>query len=493
MSTETPVRRAFPSRIADLGFSVELPESWLPQTLPDEEPDFSDGTRLFGLAAAAAPYAAMVFAAAARPAFDDGTVLDWARWLVQQHGVDLRAFGPSQLGELPAIVGQCAAASDVGEMVTHFAFAEDGQRLIHVSITGPAALGSQLWQVWSQVQRSFVLDTPRGGTALLSPPAEVLQPPAGADITIANIGSFALNGGRATLEQEHPLNRRWLDEGRGFAPRILAADDDGGRAWVASIALRATLALPFGWHPLDDGRRLVLLHPDGAVQISLELLSAPDGTPASLLDAIERQTRADHPAPECLRAQIGPLLCLAVRGIHDGDQPLHQTHLLMATPTEGQVLRARVTATPERSQPATDLGEALLFGVQFEPEPTPDEPATEDEDPRPDWARRADALEAEGRLDDAEQAMRDGCDHLGVLISIAQMHAEHMVRLATAGDIAGAAEVRERAESWAWRYAAGATSGGEGEALSLERDAFIDALQQRARELGVPAGSAVGA
>ena len=486
MTTESFVRRHFPSRIADLGFSVELPTSWQAQELPDETPDFSDGSRLFGLAAAAAPYAALIFAAAARPAFDDGTVLDWARWLVQQHGVDLRSFGPSQIGELPAIVGQCAAASDMGEMVTHFGFVEDGARLVHLSITGPAALGPQLWQAWVQVQRSFALETPRGSTAALAPAAEVMQPPAGSDLTIADIGSFALDGGRATLEQEHPLNQRWLDEGRGFSPRILAADDNGRRAWVASIALRATLSLSYGWNPLDDGQRLVLLHPDGSVQISLEILAAPEGSSAALLDAIERQTRADHPAPECLRLQIGPVLGLAVRGINDGEQPLEQVHLLMATPTEGRVLRARVTATPERCATATDLGEALLFGVQFEPDDAPAEDTAANEDAQPDWARRAYALEAEDRLDEAEKAMRDGCDQLGVLISIAQMYAERMARLATAGDTAGAAEARRRAESWAWGYAACATSGGEGAALSIERDAFIAELHQRAAALGVP-------
>ena len=76
MSAEPSALRSFPSRIADLGFSVELPESWQPQALPDETPDFDDGTRLFGLGAAVAPYAALVFAAAARPAYADGTIYD---------------------------------------------------------------------------------------------------------------------------------------------------------------------------------------------------------------------------------------------------------------------------------------------------------------------------------------------------------------------------------------------------------------------------------
>lgn len=473
MSDESTVLRTFPSRIADLGFSVELPESWQPQALPDETPDFEDGTRLYGLAAAVAPYAALVFAAAARPAYADGTVLDWTRWLVQQHAVDLRALGPAQLGELPAITGQCATASDLGEMVTHFALAEDGQRLIHVSVTGPAALARQVWQAWTSVQRSFTLETPRGSTVPVAPRAEVVQPPPGTDTTVADIGSFALDGGRATLEQEHRINRAWLEQGRGFAPRIVAADDEQRRAWVASIALRATLALPYGWHPLDDSRRLVLLHPDGSVQVSLERMAAPDGIPA-LLDAIERQTRADYPAPQCLRLQSGPVTGLAVRGIHDGDQPLEQLHLLLSISDE-DVLRARVTATPETMNRAADLGEALLYGVQIEgSEPAPAD--AEGDDTQPEWARRAYALEAEGRLDEAEQAMRDGCDQLGVLMSLAHLYRARLVRLAATGDIAGATQARERAEHWAWAYAAGATSGGEGVALSRERDAFIASL-----------------
>ncbi|MFN0182423.1 MAG: hypothetical protein ACKVQR_01265 [Aquabacterium sp.] len=474
MSTDAFVRRAFPSRIADLGFAVDLPESWQPQDLPGEAPDFEDGTRLFGLGAAAAPYAAMVLAGAARPAFEDGTVQDWASWLIEQNGVDLRSVGPSTLGTRPAIVGQCAAASDIGEMLTHFAFLEDGQRLVHVSITGPAAMAPHVWEVWSRVQRTFELETPRGATTALAAPVEVHQPPPAADTAVADMGSFALPGGRATLEQDHPINQRLLEQGRGFAPNIRAADDADGKAWVASIALRAVLELPFGWHPLDDAQRLVLLHPDGSVQVSLERMAAPDGDLSALLDRIEAQARADYPAPQFLRLQSGPMLGMAVRGIHVGDEPLEQVHLLVAADTIGEAIRARVTAPPGQISKATDLGEALLYGVRFQGE---DAPAPADvDDNRPAWARRAQALEAQGRLDEAEQAMRDGCDQIGVLMSIAVMYRERMVRLAAAGDVAGATDARARAVSWAQAYAGCATSGGEGAALSRERDTFVGGL-----------------
>lgn len=469
MSATPPfVEREFPSRIANLGFFVQLPASWQALELPDEEADFSDARRLFALGAASAPYAALVFTAAARPAFDDGTVQDWARWLIEAHGVDLRTLGPGQLGELPAILGQCAPESDMGPMQTHFAFAEDGGRLIHLSLSGPDELQAQVWQAWQQVLRSFRLAAPQGATVALAPAPAVHQ----ANVEVAEIGSFALPGGLATLRQEHPLQQAWLNQGLGFAPPIRAADEEGGRAWVASMALQAVLALPAGWHALDDSRRLLLLHPDNSVQISLERLAAPEGLD-TLLDAIEAQTRADYPAPQFLRLQCGPVQGLGVRGILDGEQPLEQMHLLLPA-AEGLAVRARATATPAAARLAGDLAEALLHGLQFVSAEAEAEAPADDE--RPEWARQAAALEAQGRLAEAERVMLDGCPYQGVLISVAEMYRRELGRCAERGDAAGAAAAREAAVRWAHAYAASATSGGEGAALSRERDAFLASL-----------------
>ncbi|WP_374436760.1 hypothetical protein [Inhella sp.] len=470
MTTPLFVEREFPSRIANLGFFVALPQNWQPLELPDEEPDFSDARKLFGLAAAHAPYAALVFTAAARPAFDDGTVQDWARWLIEQHGVDLRTLGPGQLGSLPAILGQCAPESDMGPMQTHFAFAEDGGRLIHLSLTGPEELQAQTWQAWQQVLRSFRLAAPQGPSVPLAPAPAVHQAPA--DAPVADVGQFALPGGLATLQQDHPLQQAWLSQGQGFAPPIRAADEAGGRAWVASMALQAVLALPTGWHALDDSRRLLLLHPDNSVQISLQRLAAPEGL-AALLDQIEAQTRADYPAPQFLRLQCGPVQGLAVRGIADGDQALEQMHLLLPA-EEGFAVRARVTATPAAASQAGDLAEALLHSLQFVSELA--EPETPVHDERPEWARQAEALEAQGRLAEAERLMLDSCPYLGVLISVAEMYRREMGRCLARGEAAAAASAREAAVRWAHAYAASATSGGEGVALSRERDEFLARL-----------------
>ena len=467
------VKRDFPPRIADLGFSVELPSSWQAQDLPEEEPAFDDATRLFGLAAVAAPYAAIILAAAARPAFDEGTVQDWALWLIQQNEVQPSTLGPSALGDLPAIVGQCAVQGDIGPMTMFFAFAEDGGRLLHLSVIGPDALGAHVFEVWQRVLSSFRLAAPQGPTVLLHPQPEVMTQAPGDDTPLPDIGSFALPGGRATLEQTHPINQALLEQGRGFAPRIQAMDEDNGRAWVVSPALQAVLAVPLGWHLLDDSRRLLLLHPDSSVQISLERLTAPDGDLQALLNRFEAEARAAYPAPQCQRMASGATVGLAVFDIDDGSEPIAQLHLLTTGPEPETALRARVTTTREQARMAGDLGEVLLYGIQFQMEFAPPAP----DDGQPEWVREAYALEAQDRLEEAEQAMRRGCDHIGLLISIAHMYRQRMLRLAQAGDTAGAALARSKAVEWAYSYAGSATSGGEGAALSMERDDFI-------RELG---------
>ena len=75
--------------------------------------------------------------------------------------------------------------------------------------------------------------------------------------------------------------------------------------------------------------------------------------------------------------------------------------------------------------------------------------------------------------------MREGCDPMGVLISIAEMYRQRMQRLRLAGDLAGAAQARAKAVEWACSYAGSATSGGEGAALSHERDIFIEGLGEK--------------
>lgn len=93
-----------------------------------------------------------------------------------------------------------------------------------------------------------------------------------------------------------------------------------------------------------------------------------------------------------------------------------------------------------------------------------------------DWWERALALEQLDQLKEAESMILDNLHDRGASIQTAEMYRLRMLRLRQAGDNAGADAARERAVHWAWDYASQATSGGEGLALSCQRDQFIKSL-----------------
>lgn len=97
-------------------------------------------------------------------------------------------------------------------------------------------------------------------------------------------------------------------------------------------------------------------------------------------------------------------------------------------------------------------------------------------DGEPDWWARAVRLEGEDKLEEAEQVIQRALDHIGVYSQLAYLYELRVARLRGEGKDALAAHARERAIHWLHAYAASATSGGEGAALSYERDQRIAAL-----------------
>jgi tetratricopeptide (TPR) repeat protein len=96
------------------------------------------------------------------------------------------------------------------------------------------------------------------------------------------------------------------------------------------------------------------------------------------------------------------------------------------------------------------------------------------------WSE-AKRLEEAGQLEEAEAAIKKAAPHIGCAASIAEMYARRMRAFQRAGDEPQAIEAFKKAVDWMGTYAGWATSGGEGAALSLERDDFQAAL---AREFG---------
>ena len=94
----------------------------------------------------------------------------------------------------------------------------------------------------------------------------------------------------------------------------------------------------------------------------------------------------------------------------------------------------------------------------------------------PAWWHQALALEAQDKLEAAEDVIMQGAQHIGGASSVAEMYARRMRRFQRAGDEARALEAFKQANQWISYYASLATSGGEGAALSLERDQFRSGL-----------------
>lgn len=154
--------RTFPSRIADLGFTARLPGDWIAHELPTEAVDFTNPTFLVPLAIITAPHAAIVFAFAARPAYDDGTLNDWATYLLNHNALQPRAVGNDVVAGVPAVVGEAVQPSDLGPMVVRFAFLEDGGRLVNLTFTAPELLADSVRDAWFAMLQSFKLETPKG-------------------------------------------------------------------------------------------------------------------------------------------------------------------------------------------------------------------------------------------------------------------------------------------------------------------------------------------
>ena len=77
----------------------------------------------------------------------------------------------------------------------------------------------------------------------------------------------------------------------------------------------------------------------------------------------------------------------------------------------------------------------------------------------------------------AEQAILQSVDHIGAYSSVAYLYEQRLARLARSGAPNAELEAaRQKAIQWLYTYAGSATSGGEGAALSLERDQRIKAL-----------------
>lgn len=286
-------------------------------------------------------------------------------------------------------------------------------------------------------------------------------------VSSTQAADVALADDAASLDPDNPINARLRDNGVGLVPRVIMVATDEKFASLAAGAIESVFRVPFGWHVLDDGKRTLVFDPDGSVQINFDLRAA---TPDALMENIGEVLARGNPRAQFLTLELVGMPCLAARDLMIDGELLDQAYLLRPSHREGLTLVCRVTADRANMTRAMNASEVMLTSLQGPP------PADPEFAGQPEWWQTAVMLEREDRLDEAEQTILDALDHIGAYSSVARLYEDRYARLSRAGQGDAAMAAKERAIHWLVVYASSATSGGEGAALSLERDQRIAAL-----------------
>jgi hypothetical protein len=338
--------------------------------------------------------------------------------------------------------------SEAGLMRSRSVFLEDGRRLFNIGTMAPDA-------VWPAVE----------ATQADEASAQNDRPTQAADVALADDA--------ASLDPEHPLNQRLRDAGAGLVPNVVMVATRERFASVAAGAIEQVFRVPLGWHVIDDGKRTLVFDAGGRVQVNLDLRRARHDALTDVLEAIGDALAQESPTAQFLRLEIIGMPCLGVRDLPVNGELLDQAYFVRPSHREGLALVCRVTADRENITRAMNLAEVILTSAHG---PLPPDPEFAGQ---PDWWRTAVLLERADRLDEAEREILQALDHIGVYSSLARLYEERVARLVHAGREEEASAARERAIHWLTVYASSATSGGEGAALSRERDLRIAALGGR--------------
>jgi hypothetical protein len=186
-----------------------------------------------------------------------------------------------------------------------------------------------------------------------------------------SLSDFALPAGMHALSEEHHINANLRDGGVGLVPRVLAVDEDAKAATLGCGAIMAMLDIPFGWHAIDDGRRVLVFDHASNVQINFRLVD--EGVDSARL--IEMTLAALAPAAgddaKWLTMELAGMKTLAIRGLPvegDGPTPDLVDQVFIYKPVPGKpnaFCEVRTTTNLGHIEPALDMVELILSSMKF--------------------------------------------------------------------------------------------------------------------------------
>lgn len=215
-------RRQFPAKLAELGFSLLVPEAFVEPELPQEEIDFSDPTKSAPLTLMCSPVAAAFVAVAARPAYEEGSMEDWARYLAGHFKLNVTGLVSGYIGgpthNHPGILVEADQEQDGTKMTMRFVLIEDGRRLVTVQGLCPTELWSSYGPALEESVVSLELDDPKGPTVPCVPGAMVPI----CDMPDAEIGQWPRGRGASKIDLAQLEPRR--EEAISLARTLILQD-----------------------------------------------------------------------------------------------------------------------------------------------------------------------------------------------------------------------------------------------------------------------------
>jgi hypothetical protein len=160
-----PQHITVPPAIADLGFTIDVPDGFIQPEFPQTNVDFENPSESAPLALFSSQVALALIAVAGRPAYETGSVLQWMKYLCDHFMIDVDSFESGKTSGShphPAIIAS-ARQEQNGE---HFRLVmvafEDGGRLVTAHAMCPRELWPSYGAQLSAAVQSISLTAPMG-------------------------------------------------------------------------------------------------------------------------------------------------------------------------------------------------------------------------------------------------------------------------------------------------------------------------------------------
>lgn len=232
-------------------YVVCLPEDWTQLPLPDEPPNFDDPNAFMPAGIFQSPPGNIVLSVACRPAYDDGTLDEWLRWICDAHRFDLQASRMGRLNGRRVCFGEALQPAEGGKTLRMKMVVVDAERRLFVASIMCNTDAYSVHEVcMEKTLQSFQPATIQDDEAPESAPSA------------ADWKRFAANETATSyLASKHPE-----DPDADFGQPLALVRVEDNAATLDAQKTKLTLKAPLGWYAFEDDHRIALLEPTMAVQ-----------------------------------------------------------------------------------------------------------------------------------------------------------------------------------------------------------------------------------